>query len=71
MLAWLLLILCLFDRQELNAEPVIPDSFPEWVDVMNGWGHKMIAAVEVYFFHPFIHGCIASTSRRVAWVIRF
>lgn len=33
--------------QELNAEPVIPESFPEWVDVMNGWGHKMIAAVEV------------------------
>lgn len=33
--------------QELNAEPVIPEGLPEWVDVMDGWGHKMIAAVEV------------------------
>ena len=34
--------------QELNAEPVIPEGFPEWEDVMNSWGHKMIAAVEVH-----------------------
>ena len=33
--------------QELNAEPVIPEGFPDWVDIMNGWGSKMIAAVEV------------------------
>lgn len=33
--------------QELNAEPVVPDGFPEWVTIMNGWGRKMIAAVEV------------------------
>eukprot|EP00249_Psilotum_nudum_P007867 c20879_g1_i1 orf=155-1282(+) len=33
--------------KELNAEPVVPDGFPDWVDVMNGWGCKMIAAVEV------------------------
>lgn len=33
--------------KELNAEPVIPEGFPEWVDVMNGWGSKMIATVEV------------------------
>lgn len=33
--------------KELNAERVIPEGFPEWVDVMNGWGSKMIAAVEV------------------------
>ncbi|MCO5601547.1 hypothetical protein L7F22_055670 [Adiantum nelumboides] len=33
--------------KELNAEPVIPEGFPDWVDVMNGWGSKMIAAVEV------------------------
>lgn len=33
--------------KELNAEPVVPEGFPEWVDIMNGWGSKMIAAVEV------------------------
>jgi hypothetical protein len=33
--------------QELNADPVIPEGFPEWSDVMNSWGRKMIAAVEV------------------------
>eukprot|EP00897_Mesotaenium_endlicherianum_P007660 jgi/Mesen1/6922/ME000358S06248 len=32
--------------KELNAEPVVPAGFPEWADVMDGWGHKMIAAVE-------------------------
>eukprot|EP00891_Asterochloris_glomerata_P002047 jgi/Astpho2/2047/Aster-00543 len=32
--------------QELNAEPVIPKGFPEWASVMDGWGHKMLAAVE-------------------------
>lgn len=33
--------------QELNAEPVVPEGFPDWVDIMNGWGSKMISAVEV------------------------
>ena len=33
--------------QELNAESVIPEGFPDWVETMNGWGSKMIAAVEV------------------------
>ncbi|GLJ22094.1 hypothetical protein SUGI_0414230 [Cryptomeria japonica] len=33
--------------QELNSEPVVPEGFPEWVDTMNGWGYKMISAVEV------------------------
>ncbi|KAJ7545085.1 hypothetical protein O6H91_09G106800 [Diphasiastrum complanatum] len=33
--------------KELNAEPVVPDGFPDWIEVMNGWGTKMIAAVEV------------------------
>lgn len=33
--------------QELNSEPVVPEGFPEWVELMNGWGHKMISAVEV------------------------
>lgn len=37
----------LFFPQELNAEPVIPEGFPQWADVMNTWGRKMIAAVEV------------------------
>ncbi|KAJ7277063.1 hypothetical protein O6H91_Y391900 [Diphasiastrum complanatum] len=32
--------------KELNAEPVVPDGFPDWIEVMNGWGTKMIAAVE-------------------------
>lgn len=30
---------------ELNAEPVIPASFPEWESVMNMWGGKMMAAI--------------------------
>lgn len=30
---------------ELNAEPVIPKSFPEWEFVMNMWGHKMLDAI--------------------------
>jgi hypothetical protein len=33
--------------QELNSEPVVPEGFPEWVELMNGWGHKMISAVEI------------------------
>lgn len=31
---------------ELNADPVVPSGFPEWAAVMDGWGFKMIAAVE-------------------------
>ncbi|DBA04029.1 TPA: hypothetical protein N0F65_009376 [Lagenidium giganteum] len=30
---------------ELNAEPVIPENFPEWESVMNMWGNKMLAAI--------------------------
>ncbi|KAK7314291.1 hypothetical protein VNO77_39506 [Canavalia gladiata] len=33
--------------QELNAEPVIPEGFPEWEEAMDCWGHKMIATLEV------------------------
>lgn len=31
--------------KELNAEPVVPAAFPEWQEVMDGWGYKMLAAV--------------------------
>ncbi|THG23399.1 hypothetical protein TEA_019948 [Camellia sinensis var. sinensis] len=31
---------------ELNAEPVIPEGFPEWKDTMDSWGYKMISAIE-------------------------
>uniref|UniRef100_A0A7S2S0B3 Isopenicillin N synthase-like Fe(2+) 2OG dioxygenase domain-containing protein n=1 Tax=Rhizochromulina marina TaxID=1034831 RepID=A0A7S2S0B3_9STRA len=30
----------------LNADPVIPDEFPEWHGVMNMWGNKMLAALD-------------------------
>ncbi|CAH0493464.1 unnamed protein product [Peronospora farinosa] len=30
---------------ELNAEPVIPKTFPEWENVMNMWGGKMLDTV--------------------------
>jgi isopenicillin N synthase-like dioxygenase len=30
---------------ELNAEPVIPKSVPEWADVLNAWGSKLLQAV--------------------------
>ena len=33
--------------QELNADPVIPEGFPGWVETMNSWGYKMMAATEV------------------------
>ncbi|PON86263.1 Non-heme dioxygenase N-terminal domain containing protein [Trema orientale] len=33
--------------KELNAEPVIPEDFPEWKDTMDSWGYKMISAIEV------------------------
>ncbi|CAI5506967.1 unnamed protein product [Closterium sp. Naga37s-1] len=32
--------------QELNASPVVPEGFPQWASVMDGWGCKMTAAVE-------------------------
>eukprot|EP01117_Protostelium_nocturnum_P005102 TRINITY_DN1851_c0_g1_i1.p1 TRINITY_DN1851_c0_g1~~TRINITY_DN1851_c0_g1_i1.p1 ORF type:complete len:347 (-),score=141.26 TRINITY_DN1851_c0_g1_i1:69-1109(-) len=31
--------------QEQNAEPVIPASFPQWKDVMDGWGNLMMQSV--------------------------
>jgi isopenicillin N synthase-like dioxygenase len=30
----------------LNMEQVVPEGFDEWEDIMNGWGHKMLSAVE-------------------------
>lgn len=30
---------------QLNADPVLPAGFPEWGDVMDGWGSKLLAAV--------------------------
>ncbi|KAJ6829117.1 uncharacterized protein M6B38_359925 [Iris pallida] len=33
--------------KELNAEPVIPEGFPEWKETMDLWGYKMISAIEV------------------------
>ncbi|XP_062093447.1 uncharacterized protein LOC133799445 [Humulus lupulus] len=33
--------------KELNAEPVIPEGFPEWKDTMDSWGYKMTSAIEV------------------------
>lgn len=32
---------------ELNAEPVVPAAFPEWAEVMDGWGSKLLGAVSV------------------------
>ncbi|KAL8204370.1 hypothetical protein R6Q57_009993 [Mikania cordata] len=32
--------------QELNSEPVIPEGFPEWKETMDGWGSKMVSAIE-------------------------
>ncbi|CAI5492276.1 unnamed protein product [Closterium sp. Naga37s-1] len=32
--------------QELNASPVVPEGFPQWASVLDGWGCKMTAAVE-------------------------
>lgn len=31
---------------QLNAEPVIPEAFPEWTEVMNTWGSKLLNAVQ-------------------------
>lgn len=31
--------------RELNAEPVVPEAFPEWREVMDSWGTKMLEAV--------------------------
>lgn len=28
----------------LNAEPVVPETFPQWRDVMNSWGQKLLNA---------------------------
>ena len=33
--------------EELNAPPVIPEGFPQWTDVLNTWGSKMIATLNV------------------------
>jgi isopenicillin N synthase-like dioxygenase len=30
---------------DLNPDPVIPAEFPEWNEVMNMWGNKMLNAV--------------------------
>jgi len=31
--------------EELNAEPVVPAAFPQWGEVMNSWGSKMLDAI--------------------------
>lgn len=31
----------------LNSDPVIPPEIPEWSEVMNMWGTKMLSAVEI------------------------
>lgn len=41
--------------QELNAEPVIPEGFPEWKDTMDSWGVKMISAIEASNWMSFLH----------------
>lgn len=33
--------------KEINAEPVIPEGFPEWKEIMDSWGEKMLSAVKV------------------------
>lgn len=30
---------------DLNAEAVVPEEFPEWKDVMNTWGQKLLQCV--------------------------
>jgi len=32
--------------KQLNADPVIPESFPEWPKVMNTWGSLILGAIE-------------------------
>jgi hypothetical protein len=32
---------------QLNMDPVIPPEIPEWEDVMNSWGGRMLNALEV------------------------
>jgi len=29
----------------LNCEPVVPEGFPDWLDVLNIWGYKLLASV--------------------------
>jgi len=41
------LVIAIVILQELNAEPVIPEGFPEWKETMDSWGYKMIAAIKV------------------------
>lgn len=33
--------------KELNADPVIPEGFPDWKETMDSWGSKMVSAIEV------------------------
>ncbi|GBF95212.1 2-oxoglutarate (2OG) and Fe(II)-dependent oxygenase superfamily [Raphidocelis subcapitata] len=33
--------------KELNAEPVVPQGFPQWAAVMDSWGGKMLGAVQL------------------------
>ncbi|KAI8463964.1 MAG: hypothetical protein J3K34DRAFT_442084 [Monoraphidium minutum] len=32
---------------ELNAEPVVPEGFPNWAGVMDAWGFRMVSAVDL------------------------
>lgn len=31
---------------QLNADPVVPQNFPQWPDVMNAWGTKILSTVK-------------------------
>ncbi|CAM8964844.1 unnamed protein product [Rhodiola kirilowii] len=33
--------------EELNSDPVIPEGFNEWKEIMDTWGYKMISTIEV------------------------
>lgn len=43
--------------KQLNAEPVIPEAFPEWKDVMNTWGGLIIGLM---FFANVVSCCPCS-----------
>lgn len=47
MFVLILFLFCFVLLQELNAEPVVPEGFPEWKETMDSWGYKMISAIEV------------------------
>lgn len=44
--------------KEINAEPVIPEGFPEWKQIMDSWGEKMLSAVKVTTLYVFLSSSI-------------